>query len=400
MNKKDDSFIKKYYSIVEPYKIPDDKIMEIQRCVWYCNLSGQNMIELESYNANDKFVEKASNTNASSPFTDYLKNGYTKYCVYECGHCCYLVVLLAQIYTKNMREKKRAGEKEPLIGVTSKTADPGDTEINVNVCPMCKGNIKNRKYMYIHLDLSYDNIKNPPLYIPKKYLSSITNDFKNGDIIDCAQYRGTGLRILDGGKFRMFPDEDYYPQITKKITNEHGYYKILKGILKALGGIEFEKIQITENVSLSIFYDLYFYNENINEEDEESYNLINTIKKTINDKIITTHFISKYTNTLPPTVDQETFASSTNVFTSTHIVAVINKDDTFTVHELINDENNNEYFHVPNELFDSAVLNCLMTYEDTRIIIKLNENEDLLLKGKEFYVRNNNKNKIIKIEQP
>jgi hypothetical protein len=264
-------FYDKHWPIPRPeVQLSDSKIKAIDRVVWYCNISGNPIPELQHFNRSDVRLEYPTDDEVLS--REFYHRGDTSYRVYECGHAFLDIHLLCAVF-------------DACVYFSDKDRPSKAFEEMGKACPMCAdnhscaGNVKN---IYGVSGRYVGGTVHVKTTIPKKMLLHIKSEYTEGDVVDTGGYRGLDLWILEDGEFKKVETEEYYPIWSMERGKKYGYRKILSGLI--WDGAQFDKIELEHGVSLTPHSGFMCDGKEVEKSDQ---NLSNAI---FNDEELTTCF--------------------------------------------------------------------------------------------------------------
>lgn len=204
--------IDKFYRFVdENYPIISDvPIGDTQRKIWYCNVSGVFIPELN----NEKIHEEQDLGPLSLAAHDLFNNkGYRHYNIYPCGHCVLDVYFLAVIFDKMQFPWHPEWTEKNAIETIERTT---------KMCPMIDTPTRSN-YYHVSVKLLNEQDFLNPLIIPERYLKYITHIFKEGEVVSTNGLLDTDLFILYNSEFKRVRIGEYYPIWPLKFVKIRGY---------------------------------------------------------------------------------------------------------------------------------------------------------------------------------
>lgn len=236
-------FYEEYWPIPYPPISPTkSELREIDRLVWYCNISGNPIPELQKYNkANIKLEYPMFTEKDLLSVEFYHKNNQNRsYRVYSCGHAFLDIHLLCAVF-------------DAFYYNHDKSKIPKVFEDMRYLCPMCSNqdkNAGNTQSLYGVSGRYCGGTVHTKTTIPKKMLPYLKPAFTNGDVVDTKGYRGTGLKIFENGEFHNVHRYDYYPCWKLEQLQKYGYRKLLTSLIWC-GDIQFDKIELEHNLYIN-----------------------------------------------------------------------------------------------------------------------------------------------------
>ena len=171
-----DTFLKKYYHLLDqPNILPEAKLKEIGREIWYCNFSGKLIHGLQQFNLNKKCPPAF---NLVPQFDQYYLNGYHKFHVFSCGHAVIFVYYLGILVEYYTCQRYQIMDPDSIKLVLDKLLREFGTE-----CPLCQGHVISRLDLYKISRQYVDAISRTPDTIPEPYLPYIKSECVAGDVI-------------------------------------------------------------------------------------------------------------------------------------------------------------------------------------------------------------------------
>ena len=209
-------FVDKYYPLQDRHNCNPKAS---NRQVWYCNLSGFFIPEL---NPEIDPNEIDAGTDEKTIAEQLFDEGYNHYRIYKCGHLVLDSYLILSLYD-NFNAKRKCDTVEKVESLLQKYE---------KVCPCCNdiGNgypsvCENEKTKMYRVSNGFSTGGTIILgnVIPHEYLKFMTHLFEKGDIVDCEGYRGTGIHIFNGHQFVEVPKDEYWPIIPLEYVKLRGY---------------------------------------------------------------------------------------------------------------------------------------------------------------------------------
>ena len=211
-------FVDTYWPLPEiKNQMKVDDIINFKRQVWYCNCSKKFIPELQKFNeCQISFEYKPDKLLCSN----YYKKGYTNYRVYKNGLAFLDIHIIGMLFDYF---------ESPYITPKPKTEDLIKF-IESLAYDNPFGNLSNRNEMYN----LFNNFNSGTVVlrssIPVNVIKYIVSEYKDGDVIDTYGYRGVGLYIKDGNKFKKVKRNEYYPIWDLKFLKLIGYRYYLKDV--------------------------------------------------------------------------------------------------------------------------------------------------------------------------
>ena len=179
------------------------EIRDLKRKIWYCNISGIYIPELQEYN-NFPVVEKMQSDDSIA--ARFYQKGYTAYRVYQNGQAFLDIQLASALfdyfcvpfyYPRPTKEQMQA-QIERL-----RTDEPFEQIPNSKDRPQF---FDNRLKMYLLITSYIIGTIHLRPHIPEDALLYLSDEYQKGDLVDTVGYRGRGLWIFDGTCF-ILPKE-------------------------------------------------------------------------------------------------------------------------------------------------------------------------------------------------
>ena len=252
-----------YNYMLDEYPLPKckqsvtpEQIKKIGRLIWYCNASGilipslNKIIGLE-VNSEDYFYDDGDDESVDDESgDDESVDDLGPYRVYPCGHAFYDDMLHEFIYSTSLSSYggSRNGSFRANIRLLKFVKA---LEKTWWYCPLCYNQtftfsnvIQSERINMYSTDPGQGGTIVSARLIPKKYLTYISQEFKEGDIVDTEGYRGLGLYIFNGIRFESVPRDEYYPIWDLYYLKLRGYHYYLTAFkiydeLKFENGISF-----------------------------------------------------------------------------------------------------------------------------------------------------------------
>ena len=203
-----EKFLEKWW----PFPFPDepasiDEIRALKRQVWFCNLSGQPIPDLQEFNENSVRLPYKGSCKLAKKWYDA---GYSPFRVYKYGIAYLDIELAIGLYNWSLE----APENIPKL-LEALRKNPFDSFSTRD---------KNRMSMYkLNNRFAMGTIILRDTY-PKKILKYLASEFKAGEVVDVEGYRGTGLLINLGESFVKVSSENCYPCWELDWMLKWGYY--------------------------------------------------------------------------------------------------------------------------------------------------------------------------------
>lgn len=204
-----EEFLNKWWSLPLPNEPASlDQIRVLKRQVWYCNISGQPIPDLQEFNENPVRL----NYKGSSDFAKlWYDRGYQSFRVYKSGIAFLDIELAIALYDWSLVAPEQIAEI-----VENLQRDPA--EENRGKSRMDMYSINNQ------FALGTVILRNT---LPKKMLKYLVKEFPAGQVVDVSGYRGTGLYINLGDTFARVDTENCYPCWELDWLLKWGYYYYL-----------------------------------------------------------------------------------------------------------------------------------------------------------------------------
>ena len=191
------------------------EMIEFRRQVWFCNCSGNFIPELQRFNGYPVTLEYKSN---GLRCAEYYKKGYTRYRVYKSGQAFLDIHIIGMLfdYVENPNISPKPTQEELLKCIERLSGD----------APF--GKVADRMDMYKVVKKFSTGTVHLRDALPKDILRYIASECQDGNVIDTYGYRGLGLYIKDGDRFKKVQRHEYYPIWPLKFLKRRGYRYYLK----------------------------------------------------------------------------------------------------------------------------------------------------------------------------
>lgn len=223
------SFLDKHYPISLPLLSSDD-INKISREIWYCNISGKIIPELQKYNKSEVFfdfdhdifcdnqedTEYDTNNEQEDIDMKLYKNGYNNYSVLKNGMAFIDIFLLAEIFDYFDSLQQDVNHEEIKC------------EIDRFIVGALDQKLESRKDIYKLINYFHRGTVILRNIIPCAILQYIQHEFSFGEVVDTDGYRGFGLYIKNDHCFEKVDIGEYYPIWDLYFLDRKGYIYYLK----------------------------------------------------------------------------------------------------------------------------------------------------------------------------
>lgn len=250
-------FFKESWPLPTDRSISKDEIAKIDRLIWYCNISGNPIPELQCFNKSNMHLTYPIKKKCLSE--QLYHEGATSYRVYGCGHAFLDIHVLCAIFDHSAYRSESL--RKELVSTLSKGCLICS---NVRTSSEDKGNVYGVSGSYVGGTV---HIKTT---IPKKMLPYLKGLWDEGQVIDTDGYRGIGLYILEAGEFVKVELGEYYPIWTVNRAKKFGYRRLLRGCMWG-NDPEFDKIELECDVVIYHYEGFFYQNKAIKVDNSDTF---------------------------------------------------------------------------------------------------------------------------------
>jgi hypothetical protein len=248
-------FHDEHWPILVPKTLKDSKIIEFNRIVWYCNISGNPIPDLQKFNKSGIRLEYPTGNEVLS--MEFYHRGDKTYRIYPCGHAFLDIHLLCAVFDSCVYSSNKNKAFEAFKDMDSK-------------CPMCSNDDScagNTKNIYGVSGQYVGGTVHVKTTIPEDMLPHLKSVYTEGDVVDTGGYRGLDLYILENDEFKKVETEEYYPIWTLDRAKKYGYRRLLNGLLWN-GEAQFDLIELDHGLIITPYDEISYQDEQIKTEKE------------------------------------------------------------------------------------------------------------------------------------